>query len=68
MLTELECYIFSLSFFNLIQYTNLMRIVEKAWKNKKPLYICSGKSYTTSSLLILQGGNAAKVRGCSGAM
>jgi len=27
-----------------------------------------GKSYTTSSCLILQGGNAAKVRGRSGVM
>ena len=32
-------------------------------ENIKTLYICFGKSYTTSSCWILQGGNAAKVDG-----
>jgi len=37
-------------------------------ENIKTLYICGGKSYTTSSCWILQGGNAAKVNGRSGVM
>ncbi len=35
---------------------------------KKGCKFAAGKSYTTSSLRILQGGNAAKVLGCSGVM
>ena len=42
--------------------------------SKKNAYLCTrfspktGKSYTASSLRILQDGNVAKVVGCSGAM
>jgi len=32
-------------------------------KHTKKNYLCNGKSYTTSSCKLLQGGNAAKVCG-----
>ena len=57
-----KLYFFIVLILNTPIYNVIFR-AQRACKNIKRLYICTGKSYTTSSCRLPQDGNIARVRG-----
>lgn len=51
-----------------VKILSLQLVIQELFISFAPLKANMGKSYTASSLRILQDGNVAKVVGCSGAM